>query len=472
MKPQLKVLSGVDAGQVFVFSKPYIAIGRHPASDLRFDPDRELDVSSRHAAILKQGDRWFVRDLGSRNGTLVNGHKVSGDVRLDDTDHIRFGVEGPAVEFRLVPDSTPDTEAARRAPAPAASAAAPAGESTADRRASTTQRIRAEVLRQTRKLRATTVALLVVLFGVAVAFVFENQRQQRIRERDVAAMQARIDSVLRAADEAIASLRGQLVGLAQALRESQSEVGRLRTQLAAAQAAGDASQIAELTRRLDGATQALRHQQAAAQVDYPALWEAHQTAVAIIYVEFGPGQVFTGTAFSISTDGVLVTNRHVVKGAEGTRTPARIGIQFADSDQNFRAQLLATSSEADVALVKVDIRGGTPSIGTLEADPAALRPGEPVAIIGFPLGVDLPMGSSGRTRVAKTSLTPGTVSKVLPDRIQVDGYGAEGSSGSPILNRAGRVVGILFGGQPGSGGRIVYGVPASYAARLAAPYLQ
>ncbi len=475
MKPQIKVLSGVDAGQVFVFSKSYIAVGRHPASDLRFNPDKELDVSSRHAAILKQGDRWLVRDLGSRNGTLVNGHRVSGDLRLDDTDQIRFGADGPVVEFRLVPDATPHTGPARpEAPSPpAASMAATAGGAPANRPTGTgtTQRIRVEVRRQTKQLRGVTTGLLVVLFAVVGAFVFVNQRQQRAREMEIAAMRARIDSVLRTADEAIASLKGQLAGLADALRQSQTEVSRLHTQLSAAQQTGDATQIAELRRQLDGATEALRHQQVAAQVDYPKLWQAHQSAVAMIYVDFGPGQVFTGTAFAVSNDGVLITNRHVVKGADGTRTPRRIGIQFADSDQNFPARLLAVSTEADVAVIKVDIPGGTPSIGALDASPGAVRPGDPVAVIGFPLGVELPMSSRGGARIATTSFTPGTVSKVLANRIQVDGYGAEGSSGSPILNRDGRVVGILFGGQPGSGGRIVYAVPAGQALRLAAPFL-
>jgi len=58
----------------------------------------------------------------------------------------------------------------------------------------------------------------------------------------------------------------------------------------------------------------------------------------------------------------------------------------------------------------------------------------------------------------------GTVSKVLPDVMQVDGYGAPGSSGSPIFGRDGRVVGVLYGGERESQGRIVYAVPAGRVA--------
>ncbi|GIW51603.1 MAG: hypothetical protein KatS3mg081_0958 [Gemmatimonadales bacterium] len=469
MKAQLTVLSGASSGAVFVFSKPEVAVGRHPSSDLQFHPTRELGVSARHAVIFKKGERWFIRDVGSRNGTLVNGHRITQDTPLDDTDQIKFGADGPLCEFRLVPDSTPDA-----APRPLAQeeeirttvGGDKPARPTAAGRLSTTERVRIEVKKQTRRHRTLITVLLGALLLAIGAFIFESRRQERLRQMEVAALQARIDSVLSAADMAIASLQGQLTGLAEALRRSQSEVERLRAELQAAQQAGNTQRVASLRRQLDSAALTLSYQHAAAQVDYAELFEAHQDAVAIIYVEFAPGEVFTGTAFAVREDGVLITNRHVVRGADGTRTPRRIGIQFADSDQNFPARLLGVSPDADLAAVKVDIRGGVPTIGPLATEVPPTRPGEPVAIIGFPLGIELPMSRSGARFVARTTLTPGTVSKVLEDRIQIDGYGAEGASGSPVIDRQGRVVGVLFGGQPGTEGRIVFAVPAAFAARL------
>jgi S1-C subfamily serine protease len=286
-------------------------------------------------------------------------------------------------------------------------------------------------------------------------------------------MQARIDSVLTASDAAVQSLKGKVAGLADALRRSQSDVQRLSDQLASARAAGNAQQVEALSARLNDAAETLRNQQVAAQVNYSALYEANQRAVGIIYVDFGADGVFTGTAFAVSASGVMITNRHVVAGPDGTKHARRIGVKFADSNQNFPAHVLAISptKDVDIAVVQVDVAGGNPAVKPLDPG-ATVRPGDPVAIIGFPMGVDLPTDQRGGKAVARTSLTAGTVSKVLNDLVQVDGYGAEGSSGSPIFDQDGSVVAVLYGGQPGTGGRIVFGVPIKYAAQLAAPFLR
>jgi len=76
--------------------------------------------------------------------------------------------------------------------------------------------------------------------------------------------------------------------------------------------------------------------------------------------------------------------------------------------------------------------------------------------IGFPHALDTPMAGD----TVKTSLTAGTVSKLLPDLLQVDAYASHGSSGSPIFDGHGWVVGIIYGGDPQSQGRLTYAVPA------------
>jgi len=184
-------------------------------------------------------------------------------------------------------------------------------------------------------------------------------------------------------------------------------------------------------------------------------------------VEFAREQVYVGTAFAVRPDGHLVTSKHVVAGEEGNQRPSRIAIKFADSHQVYQARVVAISQEADLAILKVDISGGVPAIRGLNLRADTLRQGDPVAIVGFPLGPDLPMTAFGAGRtVARTSFSAGSISKNLPDALQIDGYGAEGSSGSPIFDQSGTVIGVVFGAEEGSYGRIVVGAPVGQLVRL------
>ena len=291
MKAQLEVLSGARASRVEVFSQRSIEIGRHPSSDLQFNPDEDLEVSAHHATIVREGAQWFIQDKDSLNGVLVNGHLITADTPLDDTDQIRFGPDGPTIEFRLVPDSIPDGErqsavsdSGRSTSGPPRPTAEGAGSS--DPASRMTQRIEAEIDRQTRKLRTLAAVLVSLLLVVIAAFAYDSVRQRQLREREVTAMQARTDSILRVASDAVQALQGEVEGLATALHTSQNDVSRLQTDLAEARRSGTAEEVQRLRRQLSDASQALLHQQAAAYVDYGAIVEANQRAVAMMWVEF------------------------------------------------------------------------------------------------------------------------------------------------------------------------------------------
>jgi hypothetical protein len=77
----------LPSGDRFSLTESIITIGRHPDSNLVLaDPN----VSRNHAEIRPQGDRFAVVDLGSTNGTKVNGVRVSTQL-LDDGDEVSFG---------------------------------------------------------------------------------------------------------------------------------------------------------------------------------------------------------------------------------------------------------------------------------------------------------------------------------------------------------------------------------------------
>ncbi|MEU4213652.1 DUF1707 and FHA domain-containing protein [Streptomyces sp. NPDC026206] len=74
-------------------AKP-LYIGRSPLSDLRFD---DGTVSRRHAELRYLDHQWRLSDLGSRNGTFVNGVRIAGTVCVRPGDHVAFG----NLDFRL-----------------------------------------------------------------------------------------------------------------------------------------------------------------------------------------------------------------------------------------------------------------------------------------------------------------------------------------------------------------------------------
>lgn len=77
----------LPSGERFTLTESIITIGRHPDSNLVLaDPN----VSRNHAEIRPQGDRYAVVDLGSTNGTRVNGVRVDSQV-LEDGDELTFG---------------------------------------------------------------------------------------------------------------------------------------------------------------------------------------------------------------------------------------------------------------------------------------------------------------------------------------------------------------------------------------------
>src|SRR5689334_10184817 len=95
---EVKVMTGARAGKTSRLEKPVISVGRNPDVDIRFDPVKDLDVSGRHAEFRSVGMGYELHDLGSTNGTFVNGERVEGMTVLRTADTIRFGANGPEVE--------------------------------------------------------------------------------------------------------------------------------------------------------------------------------------------------------------------------------------------------------------------------------------------------------------------------------------------------------------------------------------
>ncbi|MEX2143777.1 MAG: FHA domain-containing protein [Anaerolineales bacterium] len=89
-------LLGDSAGEPLIFTTPEVTIGRHPSCEWML-PDET--VSSRHARLTFLRDQWWLEDLGSRNGTYLNGEALIAPVVVTDMDEVRCGQVGFTIAF-------------------------------------------------------------------------------------------------------------------------------------------------------------------------------------------------------------------------------------------------------------------------------------------------------------------------------------------------------------------------------------
>lgn len=98
----IRVLGGSSlAGQTRRFESGAVRLGRLQDNDLAFDLDRDLSVSGHHAEVRADPGGLLLADLGSRNGTFVNGARVGSPRPLAPGDRIQLGRSGPELEVWL-----------------------------------------------------------------------------------------------------------------------------------------------------------------------------------------------------------------------------------------------------------------------------------------------------------------------------------------------------------------------------------
>jgi hypothetical protein len=211
-------------------------------------------------------------------------------------------------------------------------------------------------------------------------------------------------------------------------------------------------------------TRANELQRTFVEMDLPAIRAANNPAIALItaYVD---GRGFEATGFSLSASGQLITSRHAV--ASGKSRASRILVRFADSPESHPAHIVRLSegkdglgNPIDLALLQLDDPGPHPVLSASVHD-ADVPVGSPIVTLGFPLGTSVPMEGTGKGLVAKTTLTTGVISKVVTDLLQIDSFAGHGSSGSPVFDAHGHLVGAVWGGPAEARGRIVYAVSAA-----------
>ena len=164
-----------------------------------------------------------------------------------------------------------------------------------------------------------------------------------------------------------------------------------------------------------------------------------------------PQQRGVGSGFILNADGYVMTNAHVVEGAD------EVIVTLTDK-REFKAKIIGSDKRTDVALVKIDA-SGLPSVRI--GDVSRLKVGEWVIAIGSPFGLE-------------NTVTAGIVSAKARDTgdflpfIQTDVAINPGNSGGPLINMRGEVVGINSQIYSRSGGfmGISFAIPIDEASRV------
>lgn len=520
-------LLATATGKRFEARGTRIRLGRGRECEVQPVDTNDTTVSRVHAELtVGAGGGLVIRDAESKNGTYLNGERITKPMPIRLGDKIMLGQGGPVLLVEGM-----GTAPQKAMPRPQAGAAGGLGQKTVigmigdalakakDERKrggrGTTafmNAVREEVGQDARrKIRWLTglVVILVILLGGGVYGVYwllsgqvehtkqalrtaedssraegERLRRELAAARDAAAPAAEVETLrvqLAAAESRTSQLQAALDRAQQALgqqlaagearrEEAQRDLQRMRDQLAAAERRAPSQGLIDSLRRsvtaaeaqaasLDAKMRAIRG------TDFAGMAQQNQGAVGLITVALG-GDRYDGTGFVISPDGYMLTNWHVVADSAHA-APDTVWVTMADQATGRYADVIATSRDRDIALIKIQGFQGS-YLTAVDWAGTKARQGEPAALIGYPAGSGF---ARDRTSIVRTSMTAGILSRVTVDLIQFDGMTTGGSSGSPVFNADGEVISVHRAGlRQGPG--FALSVPVKYAIPLMPPSLR
>ncbi|MBT8146247.1 MAG: Do family serine endopeptidase [Gammaproteobacteria bacterium] len=160
-----------------------------------------------------------------------------------------------------------------------------------------------------------------------------------------------------------------------------------------------------------------------------------------------------GSGFILTSDGFIITNHHVVAGAE------EITVQLTDR-REFRAQIVGLDEPSDLAVLKINAEG-LPAVSMGDSD--AVRVGDWVLAIGSPFGLEF--SAAAGIVSAKGRSIPGNSQYNYMSFIQSDVAINQGNSGGPLFNLAGEVIGInsQILSSTGTSNGISFSIPSNVA---------
>jgi serine protease Do len=489
--PAVVFLSGSRRGETLRLDGDRIRIGTDPKSEIPIPGDTEPLPLPHHATLERRGQSYEI--VGAPGAKIwVNGELLERLV-LASGDVLEIGRDGAILRFRLydrakvpyksLPEVFSDCAECVRA------------EQGALRKTGALVKVLPKELatRTTRRFRALTV---MAFMAIAVA-TNVTARRGRLIEAQLLNKMERVEDISSLATSGSAVSTEELDEVLAALRTTGERVEALEARNTAT------------ARVIEGATGAILFVQGSYGFTHPESGQVLRMVLgpdgnplrnarggpALTVDGDGPAfEVFvTGTGFVASPDGLAVTNRHVVRpwefdsSARGLLESGFVAewshlVGFlADGSEARGLQLRATSDDSDLAVVQVlGVEGPMPFVELASELPS---PGDPVIVMGYPLGLRALMARSDAAFIDRLRqqgvadffeqarqiapagfmrplATLGIVGQVTTANVVYDAETTSGGSGGPVLSIDGRVVAVNTAILPEFGGSNL-GVPVA-----------
>ncbi len=303
-----------------------LSIGRDEGVDIRYDPKKDDLVSRRHAIIHSEdGNRFSIRDEESRNGTFVNKQRIFETTILSHGDIVQFGPGGPELRFELDPPPKATDPPTRevftylhsKSTSEVSSPGSPSGYRDAERYTGSNPKGRFTLLQDSfsaykkKTLRtqisvgAGLLGLLILIGGLAYSVISKFERNTvdtitniiRDHQTEMAVLETKVDEI---AKETNLLMVPQIIG-----EKFSNAVVKIRLDW-------------KLTHR---ETNHQVYHQRFGQGRFPAYLDIN--GIIIPWVTSNPenntnipvGGTTEGTGFSVSRNGLILTNRHIAAGA-------------------------------------------------------------------------------------------------------------------------------------------------------------